>query len=708
MHWMPSRLRPLVLAAAFAALVPVTASAAGGGAKPPPGGHDVTRPPEMAQAAAEVAAAKVRTPLRARTSVIPLRPRAATATPLLDREVYGYARADSLADPTVGYTTWNFSLLTDVAYFGLTVNADGSLQNDSALQVWQSATASGLVNAAHAAGVRVLLSLEMFDQGGMCQATTSASATTTINAIKPLLQQQSADGVNIDYEGTNATCPTTSTDLRHQLVSFVQQMRAANLGRLVMDTYASSAGDSGGFFDIPDLAGSVDRFFVMAYGLETPNGPCGTCMGPTSPFDGTSPAYLWNDTRAANDYMPWKAQSILGFPYYGVAGCVAPNPPANAPVASPSHYAGVPYTVFPGLPSNPLVSSFQSSRDALDPNGQEKWGSYDDADPSLQCWREAYWDDPVSLGHKFDLVNARGFAGAGIFTLDYGGGTFQLWSTIAERFSGSTLFESIGGGATASPAVASWGANRLDLFVKGTDNALWHRFWDGNSWSGWENLGGALVGGPAAVSWGPNRLDVFVRGTDNAMYHRFWTGSAWSGWERFGDGSLTSAPAVASWTAGRLDVFVRGTDNAVYHRFFAGAWSGWERLGGQLASDPAAVSWGPNRIDVFGTSSTDTSLAHTFWDGSWHGWESLGGALSNAAPAAASTAPGTLSVTVAGSAGGLFTKGYNNGWGGFAPVQPNPQLTWQAGPAAAVEAGYGRVELFTVNSADGTVWHAIP
>jgi hypothetical protein len=156
-------------------------------------------------------------------------------------------------------------------------------------------------------------------------------------------------------------------------------------------------------------------------------------------------------------------------------------------------------------------------------------------------------------------------------------------------------------------------------------------------------------------------------------------------------------------------VFARGSDGALYHRWFSGSWSGWEFQGGQLASGPGAVSWGPNRIDVFAASSADTSLIHKWWDGStWHDWESLGGQLSGAAPAAASTAPGRLSIAVAGAASGLYNLNYDNGWGAFSLVQSNPQETWQAGPAAAVEADYGRVEIFTVSSADGTVWHAIP
>ena len=35
----------------------------------------------------------------------------------LFREVFGFALASSLSDPTLGYPTWNFSLLSTVAFF---------------------------------------------------------------------------------------------------------------------------------------------------------------------------------------------------------------------------------------------------------------------------------------------------------------------------------------------------------------------------------------------------------------------------------------------------------------------------------------------------------------------------------------------------------------------------------------------------------------
>ena len=66
-------------------------------------------------------------------SPIRLAPRTvATGAESLKREVFGFALASSLSDPTVGYPTWNFSLLSTVAFFGLHVQDDGTFAADSA------------------------------------------------------------------------------------------------------------------------------------------------------------------------------------------------------------------------------------------------------------------------------------------------------------------------------------------------------------------------------------------------------------------------------------------------------------------------------------------------------------------------------------------------------------------------------------------------
>jgi glucose/arabinose dehydrogenase len=119
-----------------------------------------------------------------------------------------------------------------------------------------------------------------------------------------------------------------------------------------------------------------------------------------------------------------------------------------------------------------------------------------------------------------------------------------------------------GGAIKDAPAVASGSAGRLDVFARGTDNQLWHKWWV-NGWSHWEPLGGVLASGPAAVASSGGRLDVIVKGQDNQLWHRWYQG-AWSAWEPLG-GTTNDAPAIASWSAGRLDVFARGTDNHLWH-----------------------------------------------------------------------------------------------------------------------------------------------
>lgn len=214
-----------------------------------------------------------------------------------------------------------------------------------------------------------------------------------------------------------------------------------------------------------------------------------------------------------------------------------------------------------------------------------------------------------------------------------------------------------------SPAICWWNTNSVAAFVRGAaDNQLYVNMGNGTTWSGWGPAGGVMTSGPAAVSWGPNRIDVFIRSTDNALWHQYYNGSAWSGWETLG-GVLAGDPAVCSWQAGRLDVFVRGGDNALWHRYYNGAWSIWESLGGVLTSDPAAVSWGPGRIDVF-ARSTDNGLWHQSYYNAWSGWETLGGVLASS-PAVCSRGSGKLDVFLRGPNDHLYQRSYDNAWGAF-------------------------------------------
>jgi hypothetical protein len=171
----------------------------------------------------------------------------------------------------------------------------------------------------------------------------------------------------------------------------------------------------------------------------------------------------------------------------------------------------------------------------------------------------------------------------------------RLW--IANGFRGTT---DLGGVVTAGVAATTWGAGRLDVFARGTDNLLYQRFTtdDGVNWSPWIQLPGrTLTSGPAAVAWAPGRVDVFALGTGGALIH-WWHDNGSSFWETIG-GTYASAPAVTSWGPQRLDIFLRGTDSSPWHLRFDHSWSTPTQLpAAQLSSSPAPASWGRGRIDL--------------------------------------------------------------------------------------------------------------
>lgn len=622
---------------------------------------------------------------------------AATPGPAtLRREIFGFALASSLSDPTVGYPTWNFSLLGTVAFFGLHVQDDGTFAADQGSTVWNSSQLTGLMTAAHAQGTRVVVTiiLQDFVSGTPHMCAGLAHAATTVANTVAEVKAKGVDGVNVDYEGLNGSCGTADpSSARNSFTAFVASLRTSLPAGsyLSVDTYASSAADPVGFFDVAGLAPSLDSFFVMAYDQEyssnysRPPTACSSfCLGPTAPLGG----YYYNDTTTAAQYAAVVPVSkvILGVPYYGRKACVTgatPNQYPVGPVVADSYLDATGEATAAGV----QPGTYATHRDANDPAGQERWDTW--FNTTLNCTRELYWDDTVSLGLKYDLVNSDNLRGLGIWNLNYGGGAPELWNLLSFKFATTTAWTSLGGLATAGPDASSWGSTSADVFVRGTDNAMWRNSWNGTSWSGWAPFGGVLTSGPGAVSWGPNRIDVFVRGTDNHLWHKWWDGSAWRGWEPLG-GALGSGPDVSSWGPSRLDVFARGADNQLWHKWYdGGGWHNWEALGGILTSDPTAVSWGPNRIDVFGRG-TDNALWHKWWDGvRWSGWERLGGVLTSG-PDAASCAPGHLDIFTLGPDSALNQLGFNGTWG--QPQRLGGQ--WTSDPGAVCLPGTTGIDVF--------------
>jgi Repeat of unknown function (DUF346) len=408
----------------------------------------------------------------------------------------------------------------------------------------------------------------------------------------------------------------------------------------------------------------------------------------------------------ANGTVPATTPNTLYFIYLppGVVSILGSSQSCAAFCGYHNHIGGVRYAVIPFADCTGCVFPGQFLDTLTEVSSHELAEAI--TDPDLNAWWDGGTGDEIG-----DICNRQ--------TTRLGGFLVQTEWSNGQNACVFAPRAPVSAPRPSSSPVVSWAANRLDVFVLGTDRALYHKWWNGSAWGpsflGYEPMGGICESVPQAVAWGPNRLDVFVTGTDSALYHKWWNGSAWgpsvTGYEGMG-GICVGDPRVVSWGANRLDVFVLGTDRALYHKWWDGSsWgpslTGYERQGGVILGQPEVVSWGPNRLDVF-VLGTDRALYHKWWDGSsWGpsltGYERLGG-ICMSAPRAVAWGPNRLDVFVIGTDGALYHKWWDgSAWGpsftgfermgGVCVAQPE-----------AVAWGPNRLDVF-VNGTDSALYH---
>jgi hypothetical protein len=247
---------------------------------------------------------------------------------------------------------------------------------------------------------------------------------------------------------------------------------------------------------------------------------------------------------------------------------------------------------------------------------------------------------PVAGPMPHENVFVRG--GDGHLYLDLWNGTKWSWHNLGTPAPGVLLSEN-------SPAVINYqvkgGALHENVFVTGTNGELYADCRNGTKWK-WTDCGSPSAGVGAAsapavtnyqVTGGALKENVFMTGTDGALYLCQWNGSKWS-WRDQGQPSVPigSGPAVMNYqvTGGALqeNVFVAGTDGMLYDDHWNGASWSWGTLGipavGVTISDiatPAVGNYQPTgalRQNVFVTGSNGTLYVDS-WHGSSWTWSGL-------------------------------------------------------------------------------------
>ena len=178
----------------------------------------------------------------------------------------------------------------------------------------------------------------------------------------------------------------------------------------------------------------------------------------------------------------------------------------------------------------------------------------------------------------------------------------------------SGLGEDLGGPVLGEIAATTAGEGHVDLVALTLKGDYVHKYLDGDAWhpDGWESLGGSFFSTPATVRVG-NQLHVFGVDAENAtLMHKYWNGDSWVGWEDLGGGPLASLASASSWGPDRFDVWAVAQNGSLQHLYFqTDAYSAWESLGGEhLAVPPAVASQRPGVVDLVAAKMAKGGLTY--------------------------------------------------------------------------------------------------
>ncbi len=325
------------------------------------------------------------------------------------------------------YPTYNYNLLSTIAYFGLDVDSYGDIEDHHS---WPF---TSLINIAHRHGVKVVVVAINFDTNSLTTLlSNSTNRTRLVNNLLYEVTQANADGVNIDFEQFPGS--------QKQNLNLFMKALADTFHKYIPHSSVSIALPAVNWsnkFDYYALATICDALFVMGYNYHWSGS---SNAGPVAPLIGWG---TYNITWTVNDYLSatqgQRNKIVLGLPYYGIKWPTSSSMRGAPTIGTGSslQYAGA-------------ENEAQSKGKLWDAESQTPWYSYQ----SSGNWYQAWYDDSLSLSLKYQLALSEDLQGVGMWALGYDGTRRELWGALRDLLGSSTppppvgdfRVENIGGG----------------------------------------------------------------------------------------------------------------------------------------------------------------------------------------------------------------------------------------------------------------------
>ncbi len=310
------------------------------------------------------------------------------------------------------HANMHYDLLTHIAAFDFPVSSSGNIKSPSSWP-WND-----VINAAHTAGTRVIMTAVNFDEDDIRKIITDKTSKQKFFAeTKRIIKTYKLDGINVDFEGLyKADRGSVINSFMQELTTFIH---AELPGKEV--SFAGPAVNWGNRWDLDGLTQSCDYVFIMGYSFW---GKWSSTAGPCAPLTGFThdiTSVVTDDYGVPVSKYPQKI--ILGVPYYG----------HEWKTETSSAYSKVDTANGGYISSTRFYNDIDKANNhglQWDAKSQTAWLKWQEGSQ----WHQIWFDDVRSLDAKYNLATAQNLGGVGMWALGYDGDKDDLWNLLDKKF----------------------------------------------------------------------------------------------------------------------------------------------------------------------------------------------------------------------------------------------------------------------------------
>lgn len=344
-----------------------------------------------------------------------------------DKISYGFLPYWSISD-----YVQNFDYITDISYFSLYLNNDGTVlkineegNTDPSYNNYRnSSKLKKIFSTASKYGVRTHLTISQhvdediiyfLNCGEVCWQRSYTELKNEVDFLN-------VQGINFDFEYVGYLSDFDNLDLLYtQYIEYIsKKFKAQNSNFTISVSTYGNAAKKHRLMNIPSLSSStyIDYLFIMAYDFYSVTS---ASAGPHSPLTGAE-VFSYDLTTMLQDYLQVSSAQklVLGLPFYGYNWVV------NSDIKYASRVPGNDYTGYSVSQYYTHILDNISSK-AIRPEWDEvSQTPYYTYYSSTGVLRQVFYENAQSLSLKTSLAKSNKLKGIGIWALGYDGGSKDL------------------------------------------------------------------------------------------------------------------------------------------------------------------------------------------------------------------------------------------------------------------------------------------